>query len=72
MKQSAYPHGFTTTVQYIDTVPWELTFVLALQQELKPLGITVTPKPVSFNPGSGTFSPTSSSASTCLRWPMRW
>jgi peptide/nickel transport system substrate-binding protein len=55
MKQSAYPHGFTTTVQYIDTVPWELTFVLALQQELKPLGITVTPKPVSFNAWFGDF-----------------
>ena len=55
MKQSAYPHGFTTTVQYIDTVPWELTFVLALQQELKPLGITVIPKPVSFNAWFGDF-----------------
>ncbi|HTW98327.1 MAG TPA: hypothetical protein VMD59_06085, partial [Acidimicrobiales bacterium] len=55
MKQSAYPHGFSTTVMYIDTISWELTFVLALQQELKPLGITVIPKPVSFDAWFGDF-----------------
>ncbi len=55
MKQSAYPHGFSTTVLYIDTIQWETTFVLALQQELKPLGITVTPKPVSFDAWFGDF-----------------
>lgn len=55
MKKSAYPHGFSTTVLYIDTIPWQETFVLALQQELKPLGITVKPKPVSFDAWFGDF-----------------
>jgi len=49
LKLSPYPHGFATTVMYIETLPWEETVVLALQQELKPLGITVTAKPVSEN-----------------------
>lgn len=49
MAQSAFPHGFSTTVLYIETTPWMKLAGLALQQDLKPLGITVNLKPVTLN-----------------------
>lgn len=41
LAQSAYPHGFTTTVTYSGTVPWIKLLLLNLQQNLQPLGVTI-------------------------------
>lgn len=49
MAQSVSPHGFTTTVLYIETTPWMKIAGLAMQQDLKPLGIIVNLKPVTLN-----------------------
>ncbi|MGH9171156.1 MAG: ABC transporter substrate-binding protein [Acidimicrobiales bacterium] len=49
MKLSSYPKGFSTSIWYIETLPWEETVVLGIQQELKQIGINVTAKPVSEN-----------------------
>src|SRR5262249_15685934 len=38
-----------TTIQYIETTPWMKLGALILQQDLKPLGVTVTLKPVTQN-----------------------
>lgn len=49
MAQSAHPEGFSTTVLYIETTPWMRLAGQVLQQDLKPLGITVDLKAVTLN-----------------------
>ncbi|QXE38695.1 hypothetical protein KQY30_35225 [Streptomyces sp. GMY02] len=49
MAQSAHPKGFSTTVLYIETTPWMRLAGQVLQQDLKPLGITVYLKAVTLN-----------------------
>ena len=46
LAQSAYPNGFTATIQYIADQPWEQLTAESLQQNLKPLGINLTLKSV--------------------------
>jgi peptide/nickel transport system substrate-binding protein len=47
MAQSAYPHGFSLTVSYLANAPFSELTVLNLQQNMKALGVTINPKPVS-------------------------
>jgi peptide/nickel transport system substrate-binding protein len=47
LAQSAYPHGFSTTVTYAGGQNWQQILLLSLQQNLKPLGVTITLSPVS-------------------------
>ncbi len=44
LAQSAYPHGFSLTVPYINGDPFSELTVLNLQQNMKALGVTITPK----------------------------
>ncbi|SEP44557.1 ABC transporter substrate-binding protein [Amycolatopsis saalfeldensis] len=46
LAQSAYPNGFSVTVPYINGSNWSRLLVLNLQQNMKPLGVTITPQPV--------------------------
>lgn len=46
LAQSVHPNGFSVEVPYVNTVTWERLLLLNLQENLKPLGITITPKPV--------------------------
>ncbi|GAA1749211.1 ABC transporter substrate-binding protein [Nonomuraea bangladeshensis] len=41
LARSGHPQGFTTTVDYISTYPWQKLVLLSLQENLKPLGITI-------------------------------
>jgi len=45
LAQSQYPHGLSITVPYRSTSPESELVVLNLQQNMKPLGVTITPKP---------------------------
>jgi peptide/nickel transport system substrate-binding protein len=47
MAQSAYPHGFSLTVPYLANAPFSELTVLNLQQNMKALGVTIVPNPVS-------------------------
>ncbi|WP_084614219.1 ABC transporter substrate-binding protein [Nakamurella lactea] len=47
LAESSHADGFAVTIPYISEQPWSKLTVLNLQQNLKPLGITVTPKPLS-------------------------
>lgn len=49
LAESAFPKGFSVTVPYVSTDPIAELVVLNLQQNLKPLGITVTPQPETEN-----------------------
>jgi peptide/nickel transport system substrate-binding protein len=44
LAQSAYPHGFSLTVPYVTADPASELTVLNLQQNMKQLGVTITPK----------------------------
>ena len=46
LAKSAYPHGFSATIQYVSDQPWEELAAESIQQSLKPLGITLTLKSV--------------------------
>ncbi|MFD0478300.1 ABC transporter substrate-binding protein [Nonomuraea thailandensis] len=46
LAQSAHTGGFEVTVPYINSSTWGRLLLLNLQQNMKPLGVTVTPKPV--------------------------
>jgi peptide/nickel transport system substrate-binding protein len=45
LAQSATPQGFSVEIPYTTSSPWAEPTMLNLQQNLKGLGITVTPKP---------------------------
>lgn len=47
LAQSAHPHGFSLTVPYLASAPFSELAILNLQQNMKALGVTITPKPVS-------------------------
>lgn len=49
LAQSAYPSGFTATIQYVSDQPWEQLAAESLQQAVKPLGINLTLKSVTSN-----------------------
>lgn len=49
LAKSAHPQGFSTTVEYVKDYRWQELTVLNLQRNLKPLGVTITPKPVTAN-----------------------
>jgi peptide/nickel transport system substrate-binding protein len=49
LAQSKYPHGFSVTVPYISTDPWMQLLLLNLQQNMKPLGVTINLKPETGN-----------------------
>jgi len=46
LAKSAYPHGFSATIQYVSDQPWEELAAESIQQNLKPLGVTITLKSV--------------------------
>ncbi|MEU6408175.1 ABC transporter substrate-binding protein [Microbispora sp. NPDC046933] len=46
LARSAHAGGFDVTVPYMNTDPWQKLLLLNLQQNMKQLGVTVTPKPV--------------------------
>ncbi|MEV4359137.1 ABC transporter substrate-binding protein [Nonomuraea sp. NPDC049625] len=46
LAQSAHAGGFEVTVPYLNTSAWERLLLLNLQQNMKQLGVTVTPTPV--------------------------
>ncbi|HTJ67620.1 MAG TPA: ABC transporter substrate-binding protein [Actinospica sp.] len=46
LAQSAYPNGFSATIQYVSDQPWEEVAAESIQQNLKPLGVTITLKAV--------------------------
>ncbi|MFF3372158.1 ABC transporter substrate-binding protein [Streptomyces sp. NPDC002680] len=56
LAKSATPKGFTTTVEYQSAIPWQKLAVLSLQQNLAPLGVTITPKSVTPNEWAAKFS----------------
>jgi peptide/nickel transport system substrate-binding protein len=45
LAQSPYPHGLSITVPYQNISPESELTVLNLQQNLKPIGVTIVPKP---------------------------
>lgn len=47
LARSAHPNGFSMTIPYITEETWSKLTVLNLQENLKPLGVTVTPKAMS-------------------------
>ncbi len=49
LSQSAYSHGFSLTVPYLAGTPFSELVMQNLQQNLKPLGVKITPKAVSEN-----------------------
>ncbi|GAB2958846.1 ABC transporter substrate-binding protein [Streptomyces pseudoechinosporeus] len=49
LAKSAHPQGFSTTIEYVKDYPWQELTVLNLQRNLKPLGVKITPKPVTAN-----------------------
>lgn len=49
LAESAYPHGFSATVEYVKDYAWQELAALSLQQTMKPLGVTITPKAVTVN-----------------------
>ncbi|MFJ9895369.1 ABC transporter substrate-binding protein [Streptomyces sp. NPDC091280] len=49
LAKSAHPKGFSTTIEYVKDYPWQELAVLNLQRNLQPLGVKVTPKPVTAN-----------------------
>ncbi|MFE2441934.1 ABC transporter substrate-binding protein [Streptomyces sp. NPDC021218] len=55
LAQSGHPKGFSTTVEYVDALPASKVLALSLQQNLKPLGISITPKSVTLNAWSAKF-----------------
>lgn len=55
LAESKYPHGFAMTLDYINSVPWIEDAALLLQNDLKPLGIKVTLKPVTLNVWFGDY-----------------
>lgn len=44
LSKSAYPQGFSLTVPYITGTPWSELAVLNLAQNMKALGVTITPQ----------------------------
>lgn len=44
LAKSGYPHGFSATVEYVKDYPWQELAALSLQQNMKPLGVTITLK----------------------------
>ncbi|WP_416969480.1 ABC transporter substrate-binding protein [Streptomyces sp. 4F14] len=49
LAKSAHPKGFSATVEYVKEYAWQELTVLSLQENLRPLGVTITPKPVTAN-----------------------
>ncbi|MET8976851.1 ABC transporter substrate-binding protein [Streptomyces sp. NPDC004539] len=49
LAKSAHADGFSTTIEYVKDYPWQELTVLSLQENLRPLGVTITPKPVTAN-----------------------
>ena len=49
LKQSRYPHGLAVTIPYRTDVGWEPLAILNLAQNMKPLGVKITPHPESLN-----------------------
>ncbi|WP_369028960.1 ABC transporter substrate-binding protein [Streptomyces adonidis] len=49
LAKSAHPQGFSTTIEYVKDYPWQELAVLSIQQNMKPLGVTITPKAVTVN-----------------------
>ncbi|RII20652.1 putative D,D-dipeptide-binding periplasmic protein DdpA precursor [Streptomyces sp. YIM 130001] len=47
LAKSKRPKGFTLTVPYLTGAPFSELVVLNLQQNMKPLGVTIKPKPLS-------------------------
>jgi len=49
LKQSRHPHGLAVTIPYRTDVGWEPLALLNLAQNMKPLGVKITPHPESLN-----------------------
>jgi peptide/nickel transport system substrate-binding protein len=49
LAKSRYPHGFSATVEYVKDYPWQELAALSIQQNMKPLGVRITPKAVTVN-----------------------
>ncbi|WP_033295508.1 ABC transporter substrate-binding protein [Amycolatopsis jejuensis] len=47
LAQSATPGGFSVTIPYTTSSPWAEPTILNLQENMKELGVTITPKPES-------------------------
>ncbi|MFF3336328.1 ABC transporter substrate-binding protein [Streptomyces sp. NPDC002888] len=55
LAKSAHPDGFSTTVQYVNEVPYTKVLALSLQENLKQLGIDVKVKATTLNAWSAQF-----------------
>ncbi|GAA4013136.1 ABC transporter substrate-binding protein [Streptomyces plumbiresistens] len=49
LAKSAHPQGFSTTIEYVKDYPWQELTVLNIQRNMQPLGVKITPKPVTAN-----------------------
>lgn len=49
LAQSAHPQGFSATIEYVKDYAWQEITVLNIQRNMKPLGVKITPKPVTAN-----------------------
>ena len=55
LAQSAFPDGFSVEVPYINTSVWEKLLLLNLQENMAPLGVTITLQPVPWGEWFQTF-----------------
>ncbi|MGW0706412.1 ABC transporter substrate-binding protein [Streptomyces sp. NPDC002643] len=55
LAKSGHPKGFTATIEYVKDYPWQELAALNIQRNMKPLGVTITPKPVTTNEWYGKF-----------------
>ncbi|MDX2938338.1 ABC transporter substrate-binding protein [Streptomyces ipomoeae] len=55
LAKSAHPKGFSATIEYVKDYPWQELAALNIQQNMKPLGVKITPKPVTANEWYGKF-----------------
>lgn len=55
LARSAYPHGFSATLQYVSDQPWEVLAAQSIQQNLKPLGVNLTLKSTTSDQWYGQF-----------------
>lgn len=47
LTKSEHPNGFSETVPYVSEMPWSKLAVLNLQENLRPLGVTIKPEAIS-------------------------